>query len=63
MGYVKVQTYILETENGNSLKAAGFQYSHTTAGGQWKHTDGKERRIDQPMCKKQMWFYLVKGSK
>jgi len=56
MGYEKVQTYILETENGNSLKAAGFQYSHTTAGGQWKRKDGKERRTDQPVCKKQMWF-------
>ena len=55
MGYEKVQTYILETENGASLKSAGFQYSHTTRGGQWKHTDGKERRTDQPICKKQMW--------
>jgi len=26
-----------------------------TAGGQWKHTDGKERRTDQPIEKKQRW--------
>ena len=25
-------------------------------GGQWKHTDGKPRRTDQPNCKKQRWI-------
>lgn len=33
LGYKRVQTYILETENGASLKAANYKYVNTTAGG------------------------------
>lgn len=55
MGYKKIQTYILETELGSSLKASGWQYAATTAGGQWKHSDGKPRRTDQPVCRKHRW--------
>lgn len=54
LGYSAIGTYILENELGTSLKAAGFQYSHTTQGGSW---DCKGRpRIDKfPTCKKQYW--------
>lgn len=52
MGFKKIQTYILDSELGTSLKAAGWEYEATTAGGQWKHTDGKSRRTDQPTCPK-----------
>lgn len=56
MGYKKIQTYILESESGISLKAAGFICEDANCGGgQWKHTDGKPRRTDQPVCKKQRW--------
>jgi len=55
LGYNKIQTYILEIESGTSLKASGWKMEAVTAGGQWKHTDGKERRTDQPTMPKQRW--------
>lgn len=55
MGYKKIQTYILETELGSSLKASGWSFEQMTQGGQWKHSDGKPRRTDQPTCKKARW--------
>lgn len=64
LGYKKIQTYILESESGASLIAAGWVKEAETAGGAWKHTDkqrvskggkAKERRTDQPTCPKQRW--------
>ena len=55
MGYKKIQTYILESELGTSLKASGWNLESITQGRQWKHTDGKPRRIDQPSENKQLW--------
>jgi hypothetical protein len=55
MGYGKIQTYILETELGTSLKASGWKCEGIAGGGQWKHTDGKPRRTDQPTEKKMRW--------
>jgi hypothetical protein len=52
MGYKKIQTFILETETGTSLKASGWVFDGSSPGGQWKHTDGKPRRTDQPTCPK-----------
>jgi len=48
MGFSKIQTYILESESGISLKASGWTCDGSAGGGQWKHTDGKYRRTDQP---------------
>ena len=60
MGYEKIQTYILESETGASLKAAGWYLDAEFAGGgQWKHTDGKMRRTDQPTSLKQRWAKLL----
>lgn len=47
MGFTKIQTYILESEKGVSLAAAGWKPEATTKGGQWEHTSGP-RRTDQP---------------
>lgn len=52
MGYKKIQTFILDEEPGVSLKASGWEYDGWSQGGQWKHTDGKPRRTDQPTCPK-----------
>ena len=41
MGYVKIQTYILDSELGISLKATGWKMETVTAGGQWKYTGGQ----------------------
>lgn len=55
LGYLKIQTYILNTEQGTSLNASGWVFEQNTAGGSWKHSDGKDRRTDQPICPKQRW--------
>jgi len=59
MGYKKIQTYVLQSELGTSLKASGWTMEAITAGGQWKHTDGKPRRTDQPTEPKQRWIKLL----
>lgn len=55
IGFIRIQTYILDTETGASLRAAGWQYDGPAGGGQWKHTDGKPRRTDQPIMVKGRW--------
>jgi len=61
MGYKKIQTYILETEHGTSLKASGWVCDGPAGGGQWNHTGetmglwGANRRDDQPTCGKVRW--------
>lgn len=61
MGYHKIQTYILDTETGVSLQAAGWECEAELAGGgQWKHTDGKPRRTDQPTSAKQRWVKILR---
>ena len=60
MGYAKIQTYILDSETGVSLKAADWNCENETAGGgKWRHTDGKLRRTDQPMNIKQRWVKIL----
>jgi len=55
MGFRKIQTYILSTEPGTSLKACGWRFECETEGGNWNHSWRKGRREDQPMCRKQRW--------
>lgn len=55
LGYQRIQTYILDTETGVSLRAAGWKCEGSAGGGQWKHTDGMPRRTDQPTGMKQRW--------
>ena len=55
MGYKKIQTYILDTEPGVSLKASGWVYEATTAGGTWNCKARTGRREDQPLQPKQRW--------
>jgi hypothetical protein len=64
MGYVLIQTYILDSEIGTSLKASGWRYSHKTYGRQWTATTGtnRSRRTDQPNCDKQCWVRVLNMS-
>lgn len=55
MGYLRIQTYILDDEPGTTLTAAGWTCEGEAGGGQWKHTDGKARRTDQPTGLKSRW--------
>jgi len=59
LGYKKIQTYILESESGHSLMVSGWTNEGEAGGGQWKHTDGKPRRTDQPTEKKQRWTKIL----
>ena len=62
MGFDKIQTYVLETEPGTSLKASGWSFDGFTAGGDWNHSKAYagKRRTDQPQTPKQR---RVKGLK
>ena len=54
MGYKKVITYILETEDGASLKASNFEYVYTTEGGSWSRPSRK-RDESAPICRKKLY--------
>lgn len=58
LGYKKIQTYILDSEDGTSLRASGWQFETNTYGRIWKHTTGP-RRSDQPNCNKQRWAKIL----
>jgi hypothetical protein len=55
MGFQKIQTYILESEPGTSLLAAGWIMECKTRAEDWNHSWRKGRRTDQPMVRKQRW--------
>lgn len=55
MGFDSIQTYTLPQEGGASLRASGWVCEGEAGGGQWKHTDGKPRRTDQPISVKARW--------
>lgn len=61
MGFRRIQTYILESETGDSLRAAAWLFETTTQGGDWNHSTkyASKRRTDQPMCKKQRWAKVL----
>ena len=61
MGFRRLQTYTLESEEGASLRAAGWLHEGRAGGGQWKHTDGKPRRTDQPITIKNRWAIEWEG--
>jgi hypothetical protein len=55
MGFKRIQTYILDSEPGTSLKASGWVLDGHTSGGDWNHGTHKNRRTDQPQGPKQRW--------
>lgn len=55
LGYKKIITYILNSENGASLKASGWRYLKKNKGGSW--SSPTRPRIDKaPICPKQIYF-------
>lgn len=55
MGFSLIQTYILQTEPGTSLKASGWRLASYTKGGSWNNGPRSGRREDQPLMPKQRW--------
>lgn len=56
LGYARVQTFILASESGVSLKATGWTQGHTTEGGSWNRPSRGNRREDQPQEAKVLWY-------
>jgi len=54
MGYHKLITYVLDTEPGTSLKAAGWKVVGKTQGGSWSR-DGRPRVDKHPLQGKFRW--------
>lgn len=53
MGYEKIITYILESENGASLKASNFTFEGIAGGTHWTGVRNKGQNIPEEM--KQRW--------
>lgn len=54
LGYRRIQTFILESESGISLKASGWTAEHTTSGGEWSRPSRERRAVDSAVPK-QRW--------
>lgn len=59
IGYNSIQTSILISEPGTSLKAAGWKFDHNIKGRDWNCPSRGGRRTDQPMCDKQLWSKIL----
>ena len=55
MGFERIQTFILESETGASLRASGWVFDGYSDGGDWNVPSRGGRRTDQPMERKQRW--------
>jgi len=55
MGFARIQTFILDSEGGTSLKAAGWEFDGYSEGGDWNVPSRGGRRTDQPQERKQRW--------
>ena len=68
MGFTEIETFILDTEPGTSLRAAGWGFVSTTPARSWDgrkgqmDLDGHTRRTDQPECAKQRWVKTLRAS-
>ena len=62
MGYNKIITYILETEDGISLKASGWQFEAMTSGGSWDRPS-RPRNTTAPIVPKKRYAKILKGEK
>jgi hypothetical protein len=61
MGYARIQTYILESESGSSLKGLseiGWRFDGKTQGGSWSHK-GRPREDKHPLDPKQRWVCIL----
>ena len=60
MGYSKIITYILESESGASLRAAGWNEEVTTSGGTWDRPS-RHRSTTSPTTPKRRFSRILKG--
>lgn len=62
LGYREIQTFILDSEPGVSLIAAGWEDAGLSRGGSWTRTSKPNRREDQPQCQKRKYRKLLATS-
>jgi hypothetical protein len=62
LGYEEIQTFILESEPGTSLRAAGWECMGPTRGGDWNRPSRGNRRTDQPVEPKIKWRKLLSAA-
>lgn len=62
MGYKKVITYTLESENGASLRASNFCFDGTAGGLEWNGTRRRDYYIS-PAEMKNRWSKILSGEK
>lgn len=60
LGYKSIQTFILDSEPGVSLLAAGWTFDRMSAGGSWTRESKPNRRQDQPQGAKQKWIKVLR---
>lgn len=58
MGFTRIITYILESEPGTSLRAAGWRFVRDAGGGSWSRPSRK-RTDKAPLEPKQLWEAIV----
>ena len=61
MGFTKIQTYILESEPGTTLKASGWTFEILGEIGNW--TNRPNRNNDLARCRKQRWSKTLNSKK
>ena len=54
MGFERIQTYILESEPGTSLKASGWEFEEAIRAKPWNHKS-RSRNDSHPVVRKQRW--------
>lgn len=59
MGYSKIITYILESESGISLKAAGWKQEAVTRGGDWNRKN-RPRNTTAPTVPKKRYVRILR---
>lgn len=62
LGYTRIITYILESESGTSLKAAGWKLDGTTNGGSWDRPS-RRRNTSAPTCAKKRYIKELNDGK
>jgi hypothetical protein len=60
LGYSKIITYILDTETGGSLRAAGWHKEADIRGHSWNNPS-RPRKTTAPICDKQRWARILRG--
>lgn len=61
MGYKKIITYILESESGTSLKAAGWEQEAVTSGGHWTRPS-RPRSTTAPTVPKKRYSKILRSN-